>query len=75
MSSPMSLPIVFISFCWIPGCGFLESLTLCTSVFLVWFRRIGSVLDTDTWDEVSFIGDVFDSTSLLCLHSGIWVFI
>ena len=52
----------------------MESLRLSTSALLVWFPRSGSVLDTDTWGEFSLMGDVCDSTSLLCLDSGMWVF-
>ena len=51
------------------------SLRLGTSGLLVWFPRRGSVLDTDTCDEVSFMGDVCDSTSALCLDSGMLVFL
>ena len=75
LSSPLSLAIMFLSCCWISSCSLLESLRLCTSVLLVWFPGSGSVLDADTWEEVSFIGDVCDSTSLHCLDSGILVFL
>ena len=69
LSSPLSQVVMSISFVWVSELGFLESLRLGTSALLVWFPRSGSVLDTDTWGEVSLMGDVCDSTSLLCLGS------
>ena len=59
-----------VSFRWISSCCFLEALSLCTGVLPVCFPRNGSVLDPENWGEVSFIGDLCDSTLILCLNSG-----
>ena len=75
LSSPLSLDIIFTSCRWISDWCFLESLRICTGVLPVWFFRNVSVLDPDNGGEVSFIGDVCDSTSFLCLISGMWVFL
>ena len=71
LSSPLPWVVMSVSFRWISCCCLLESLGHCTGVMLAWF----SVSDPDTWDEISFIGDVCASTSLLCLNSCMWVFL
>ena len=64
---PLSLTVMSVSYRYISGCCFWESLGHCTGVLLVWFPRSDSVSDPDTWGEVSLIGDVCDSTSILRL--------
>ena len=73
MSSSLSLAVMSNPFLWISRFRFVELLWHCTNVVSLWFFRNGSVLDPDTWGEVSLVGDVCDSTSLLCLNSGFWV--
>ena len=67
LSSPLLLAVMSVSFLWVSGCCFLESLGHCTAVLLVWFPRSESVSDPHTWGEVFLIGDVCDSTSFLRL--------
>ena len=73
MSSPLSQVVMSVLFRWDSGCCFLESLRHCTGVLLFWFPRSDSVSDPDIRSEVSFIGDVYDSTSFFRLNSGVWV--
>ena len=73
--SAVSQVVMSVSYLWFSELGFLESLRLSTSGLLVCFPGSGSVLDTDTWGEVFLMGDVCDSTSILCLDSGMWVFL
>ena len=66
MSPPQSLAAMSLSIRWISCFRFLESLRHCTGVFLLWFSRKGSIMDPDTSSEVSFSGNVCNSTSFLC---------